>query len=161
MKATLQARYEEEGGVSVAVYDLTFSGTYDLTHTGDVTATVDLFFPFPANLETYHEVTFLVDREEPEDAVYSTAGIAWRTEMAPGDSFAVEISYQAEGANSFSYGLMQNQRTDIDIAVDVIGMQGACGSQRFTAGKRTGKHGKGRILVLALYRVDCRQGYPP
>jgi hypothetical protein len=66
-----------------------------------------------------------VDGEEPADAVYSTSGISWLTEMAPGDHLAVDISYQAEGASSFSYGLVQNQRTDIDITVDVAGLQGS------------------------------------
>ena len=45
--------------------------------------------------------------------------------MEPGDSFDVTISYSAAGANSFAYSLMHNQRTDIDITVDVIGLEGS------------------------------------
>lgn len=125
VKATLQARYEEEGGVSVTVYDLEFSGLYGLTHTGTVSATIELFFPFPANLETLHEVLFLVDGEEPGDAIYGTGGVTWRTDMEPGDNLDVAISYRADGANSFTYGLMHNQKTDIDITVDVLGLNGS------------------------------------
>ena len=61
VKATLKARYEEKGGISVAVYDLIFEGVYGLKHTAEVSATIDMFFPFPSNLETLHDVAFVVD----------------------------------------------------------------------------------------------------
>ncbi len=125
VQATLVARYEEREGVSVTVYDLDFRGEYDLSHSGTVSTTVELFFPFPNNLETLHDVHFMVDGEEPPKVIYSTRGIQWQATLMPGEGHAVEISYKADGANSFAYGLTRDQRTDIDIAVNVVGLNGS------------------------------------
>src|SRR3990172_3622555 len=43
VQATLNARYEEQQGVSVTVYDLEFQGQYRLTGSTSPTATVELF----------------------------------------------------------------------------------------------------------------------
>ena len=125
VRATLVARYEEQEGVSVTVYDLDFRGEYLLAHSGTVSTTVELFFPFPGNLETLHDVRFAVDGEEPSSAIYNTKGIRWQTTLLPGQERAVEISYKADGANSFTYGLMHDQRADIDITVNVVGLNGS------------------------------------
>lgn len=125
VRATLTARYEEEGGVSATVYDLDFRGEYRLSHSGPMSTTVELFFPFPGNLETLHEVRFVVDGEEPLGTRYTTQGISWQTVLQAGEEHQVEISYQADGANSFSYGLHHNQRSDVDVVVTVIGLAGS------------------------------------
>ncbi|MBN2006565.1 MAG: hypothetical protein JXA21_24650 [Anaerolineae bacterium] len=125
VKAVLLARYEEQGGVSVTTYDLDFQGEYSLVHSGAVSITLDLFFPFPNNLETLHDVYFLVDDEEPLGATYSTSGIHWQAFLMPGEEHQVTIRYKADGANSFAYGLMRDQRTDIDVVVEVIGLKGS------------------------------------
>lgn len=125
VQAALVARYEEREGVSVTVYDLDFRGEYDLAHSGTVSTTVELFFPFPNNLQTLHDVHFMVDGEEPSEVTYSTRGIQWQVTLLPGEEHAVEISYKADGANSFAYGLTHDQRTDIDITVNVVGLNGS------------------------------------
>jgi hypothetical protein len=125
VRATLAARYEEQGGVSVTMYDLDFAGEYQLTHTDPTSATVELFFPFPSNLETLHEVAFLVDDKEPEGVLFTTQGIHWQTVLEPGDTHNLTISYKADGANSFAYGLPQNQRANVNIEVIVLGLQGS------------------------------------
>ncbi|MBN1640978.1 MAG: zinc ribbon domain-containing protein [Anaerolineae bacterium] len=125
VRAVLDARYETQGSVSATVYDLDFAGAYRIGHTGAISATVALFFPFPAVLETLHEVRFTVDGVEPVDAGYSTEGIRWQAVLAPGEEREVEVSYRAEGAHRFSYGLQQGQRTDVDVIVSVRGLAGA------------------------------------
>ncbi|MBN1582287.1 MAG: inner membrane CreD family protein [Anaerolineae bacterium] len=125
VRATLVARYEEHEGVSATLYDLDFSGEYRLTHSGPLSTTVELFFPFPSNLETLHDVRLLVDGEEPPNAGYSTSGISWRAEIDGGQERRIEISYRADGANSFTYGLPQNQRADVDIVIAVEGLTGS------------------------------------
>ena len=125
VRAKLKARYEEQGGVSVTVYDLDFAGEYYLMHSGPVSTTVELFFPFPGNLETLHGVLFLVDGSEPPEAGYTTQGIGWQTVLGPGEERQIEIRYQADGANSFAYSLQQDLRTDIDVAVTVEGLVGS------------------------------------
>ena len=127
VEATLAARYEEREGVSVTVYDLEFCSEYILAYPGqEVTATVALFFPFPSNLETLHDVSFLVDGVEPPDAEYTLQGIGWHTEMEAGEERQIAISYQADGANSFTYGLAQGQRSDVlDVVVTVSGLTGS------------------------------------
>lgn len=127
VRATLDARYEEREGVSVTVYDLEFSSEYILANSGsEVTATVALFFPFPSNLETLHEVSFLVDGEEPPEAQYTLQGVGWQTEMEAGEEHQIAISYRADGANSFSYGVAQGQRSDVlDVTVTVLGLEGS------------------------------------
>lgn len=125
VRATLVARQEEQGGVSVTAYDLEFRGEYHLAHTEALSTTVTLFFPFPRNLETLHEVRFAVDGAEPADARYSTQGIHWETILEVGEEHQIEISYQAGGADSFSYGLQHEQRADVDVIVRVVGLTGS------------------------------------
>ena len=125
VQATLNARYEEQQGVSVTVYDLEFQGQYRLAGSTSPTATVELFFPFPGNLETLHDVRFLVDDVEPPDASYTTRGISWRTTLQSGETRRIDISYKASGANSFAYGLSRDQRSQIDVVVTVVGLSGS------------------------------------
>ena len=125
VRATLAARYEEQEGVSVTVYDLDFRGEYQLTHADPETATIELFFPFPGNLETLHEVIFLVDGVEPDTVEFSTQGIRWQTVLEPEAAHDIWISYKADGANSFTYGLPQNQRANVDIRVVVLDLYGS------------------------------------
>jgi hypothetical protein len=125
VQATLVARYEEQDGVSVTVYDLDFRGEYRLAHPGPMAATVELLFPFPSNLETLHEVRFLVDGEEPPEAKFNTHGISWSTTLQAGEEHQIAISYRADGANTFAYGLHHDQRTDVDVTVTVLDLRGS------------------------------------
>ncbi|MGD1996793.1 MAG: zinc ribbon domain-containing protein [Anaerolineae bacterium] len=125
VRATLIARYEEQEGVSVTVYDLSFDGKYDLTNPGQVTSTVEVFFPFPSNLQTLHDVRFLINDEEPSQAQYTTQGISCQTELQPGEGKQITISYKADGANSFTYGLHRDQRSDVDVTITVLGLVGS------------------------------------
>lgn len=126
VRVTLAARYEEQEGVSVTTYDLEFHGEYQLIYTGPLTTTnIELFFPFPSNLETLHEVRFLVDDVEPSGVGYTRSGIGWNTTLEAGKEVQISISYQANGANSFTYALNQNQRADVDVAFTVVGLTGS------------------------------------
>jgi len=125
VRATLDARYEELGSVSVTLYELDFRGVYHLLHSGPENTQVELFFPFPGNLETLHGVYFEVDGEQPPEVNYTTDGMRWRTTLQPGQEHQIVISYRADGVNSFSYGLHHNQRSDVDITVTVEGLTGS------------------------------------
>jgi hypothetical protein len=124
--ATLTAHYEEQTGVIITVYDLDYQSEYLLTYPGPFeNATVTLFFPFPSNLETLHEVRFLVDGEEPPDAQYTVQGISWQADLVTDREHKIDISYKADGVNSFAYGLQQNRRSDVDVTLTVLGLQGS------------------------------------
>lgn len=125
VRATLYAHYEEQEGVSVTVYDLDFTGEYHLIYDGPLDTTMQLFFPFPDNLETLHEVHLLVDGKEPPDVQYTTSGISWQALLRPGEERQIQISYQADGANSFAYGLYHGQRSDVDVVIAVVGLAGS------------------------------------
>ena len=125
VRTRLEARYEDQDGVSVTIYDLTFKGTYHLEHTGSVSKTVELYFPFPGNLETLHQVVFSVNGTEPSDVSYRPDGIRWLVTLEPGEAHEVSIGYCADGAGSFSYGLQHGQRADVDIEVAVLGVTGS------------------------------------
>ncbi|MFC2030017.1 hypothetical protein ACFLWA_04725 [Chloroflexota bacterium] len=131
VRASLLARFEEHDGVNVTVYDLDFRGDYHLAYDGlsnpvsRAGTTVQLFFPFPSNLETLHDVRLLVDGEEPPDVQYSTEGITWHTVLQAGEERRVHISYKADGANSFAYGLQHGQRSDVDVVITVVGLAGS------------------------------------
>ena len=125
VRASLYARYEEQDGVSVTVYDLDFRGEYHLVYDGPASTIVELFFPFPDNLETLHEVRLLVDGEEPSEVQYTTDGIGWQAELRAGEERQVLITYQADGANSFAYRLYHGQRSDVDVAITVEGLAGS------------------------------------
>jgi len=129
VRATLAARYQEQDGVSATIYDLDFRGEYLLSQPESAAAAVNLFFPFPANLDTLHQVRFLVDGEEPAGVEYSTQGISWRTELESGKELQIVITYRAEGANSFSYGLPRGQRANVDVMVSVENLVGSQSTQ--------------------------------
>jgi len=74
VQAYLNAHYEEFEGVSATVYELEFHGEYQLGSPDSTFTSVEIYFPFPNNLETFHEVEFLVDGEEPLGVDYSTQG---------------------------------------------------------------------------------------
>ena len=124
VRAILHARHEEQDGVSVTLYDLAFHGQYHLA-VGLMNRTIEVFFPFPANLETLHDVRFTVNGEEPLGTQYSTRGIGWQAVLQPGIEYKIDIQYQADGASSFAYGLHREQRADIDVAVEVVGLNGS------------------------------------
>jgi len=124
--ATLTAHYEEQAGVNITVYDLDYQSEYLLTYPGPVeSATVTLFFPFPNNLETLHDVRFLVDGEEPPGAQYTVQGISWQADLSTDQEHKIVISYKADGVNSFAYGLQQNRRSDVDVTLTVLGLHGS------------------------------------
>ncbi len=126
VRATLDARYEEQQGVNATLYDLGFESVYHFTYPGpSITTTVTLFFPFPNNLETLHEVSFLVDGKEPANTQYSVGGISWLTELRAGKEHTLAISYRADGANSFGYSLERDRLTDVDIQFLVTGVTGS------------------------------------
>lgn len=125
VRAKLNARYEEQQGVTVTVYDLDFQGEYLLAGPASSAIEVELLFRFPDNLETLHDVRFVVDGEEPSDAVYTTRAVSWRTTLLGGDTHRIDISYKADGANTFAYGLPSDQRSKIDVVVTVAGLSGS------------------------------------
>jgi hypothetical protein len=127
VRAALDARYEQQESIVITVYDLDFHAEYHLTYPGPaITTTVELFFPFPNNLETLHDVRFLVDGTEPQEAQYSLSGISWKTEMRADEEHEIAIDYQADGVNSFTYGLNQGRRSDaLDVSITVSGLSGS------------------------------------
>jgi hypothetical protein len=125
VRAMLRASYEEKDGVTLTVYDLDFQAEYELIHGGDYTVTLEFLFPFPSNLQTLHGVRFLVDEAEPADVQYSTQGIRWLTTLSPEEGHTVTIGYQADGVGSFTYGLYHEHRSDVDVVVSVLGVEGS------------------------------------
>lgn len=124
--ATLTARYEEQSGVNITVYDLDYRSEYLLIYPGpNENARVTLVFPFPGNLETLHEVRFLVDGEEPTNAQYTVQGITWEADLTTDREHKIVIDYKADGVNSFTYGLQHNRRTDVSVSLLVEGLNGS------------------------------------
>ena len=71
-------------------------------------------------------VQYDLDGEEPPDAEYTLQGIGWLTDLEAGEEHQIAISYKADGANSFAYGLAQGQRSDeLDVTVSVSGLTGS------------------------------------
>jgi hypothetical protein len=125
--ATLRAYYEEQDGVSVTLYDLDFESSYHFEHAPTaVSTTLELIFPFPDNLETLNGVSFLVDGQEPDNVQYLPQNIRWQTTLLPGEEHDIIIRYQANGANSFTYGLNQARRTDkLDVELIITELNGS------------------------------------
>jgi hypothetical protein len=125
VRAVLSARYEEMDDITMTVYDLDFRGEYHLVYDGPAGTIVQLYFPFPENLETLHEVQLTMGSEEPAGVEYTTDGISWQGVLETGDERRVVITYQADGASSFAYGLEQGQRSNLDVEITVEGLEGS------------------------------------
>ncbi len=126
VNATLTASYEEQEGVNITVYDLDYKSEYLLVYSGPAeSTTVTLFFPFPSNLETLHDVHFLVDGQQPDGAVFNVQGVSWQAELSTDQQHEIVIDYKADGVNSFAYGLQQNRRSDVDVTLTILGLDGS------------------------------------
>jgi hypothetical protein len=139
ISAELEVRYEDREGVTLTFYDLDFVGLYRIANTAQATMnsetkaeeihastiTAELFFPFPGTVDMLHNVQFLVDGEEPEDAQYSLQGIRWQTTLSPEEEREIEIRYKAKGVGSFAYSLDHNRRIrNLDAEITVRGAAG-------------------------------------
>jgi hypothetical protein len=72
-----------------------------------------------------HDVQFLVDGEEPDDAQYSLQGIRWQTTLNPEEEREIEVRYKAKGVGSFAYSLDHNRRIrSLDAEIQVRGVAG-------------------------------------
>jgi len=135
----LGVRYEDRGGVTLTFYDLDFTGLYRIANTAQATMnsetkaeeahastiTAELFFPFPGTVDMLHDVQFLVDGEEPDDAQYSLQGIRWQTTLNPEEEREIEVRYKAKGVGSFAYSLDHNRRIrNLDAEIQVRGVAG-------------------------------------
>jgi hypothetical protein len=116
----------ENGGL---LYDLVFHGEYQLILPDSDLNTVEVIFPFPRNLQTLHDVQFLVDGEEPDEVEFSTGAVRWQDEFFSREEHTITIRYQAEGAQTFSYVLPKEQRTDVDVQVTIVGLAGSTVSE--------------------------------
>jgi hypothetical protein len=125
VRASLSVDETNEGESSAVPYDLDFHGEYQLILPDSRLSTVEVIFPFPKNLETLHNVQFLVDGEEPRDVQYSTGGIRWQDEFVSNEEHTITIRYKAEGAYTFTYELPKEQRTDVDVEIVVDGITGS------------------------------------
>lgn len=125
VRASLSVDEINEGENSAVPYDLDFHGEYQLILPDSRLSTVEVIFPFPKNLETLHDVQFLVDGEEPRDVQYSTGGIRWQDEFVSNEQHTITIRYKAEGAYTFTYELPKEQRTDVDVEITVNGLTGS------------------------------------
>jgi len=123
--ATLHARFQDFENTTVTLYDLAFRGEYVLAHSGPDSLLLEVYFPFPSNLQTLHEVTFLVDGEEPEDVSYGLDGIRWQSILEPGDERRILVAYQADGASSFTYALQHGTRADVEVKILIDGLSGS------------------------------------
>ena len=123
--ATLHARFQDFENTTVTLYDLDFRGEYLLAHSGPDSLLLEVYFPFPSNLQTLHEVTFLVDGDEPEDVSYGLDGIRWQSVLEPGDERRIVVAYKADGASSFTYALQQGTRSDVEVKILIDGLAGS------------------------------------
>jgi hypothetical protein len=147
VRANLAARFEEQSGVTVTLYDLDFRGDYHLVYDGPASTTFQLSFPFPANLETLHEVRLLVDGEEPAEVQYAPSGISWHAVLHSGEERRVSVAYKADGANSFAYGLHQGQHADVDVVITVAGLAGSTVPRSALPATRVDATGDGEVLT--------------
>ena len=123
--ATLHARFQDFENTTVTLYDLDFRGEYLLEHSGPDSLLLEVYFPFPSNLQTLHEVTFLVDGDEPEDVSYGLDGIRWQSVLEPGDERRIVVAYKADGASSFTYALQHGTRADVEVKILIDGLAGS------------------------------------
>lgn len=125
VRASLSVEEEDSTEGLAVPYDLDFLGEYQLILPYSGLNTVEVLFPFPQNLETLHDVQFLVDGEEPENVEYGTRGIRWQDEFFSDEEHTITIRYKAEGAYTFTYELPKEQRTNVDVEIAVKGLTGA------------------------------------
>lgn len=112
---TLSAQEHRIGMDVYTRFEASYRGQFNLLHIGDQQETVRLDFPFPQGTTEARDVSLKLTSQgnlfEPAGVLYDEQGIFWAGELPPNEIVKAEVSFIAQGRDTFVYRLPASSRT--------------------------------------------------
>ncbi len=99
----LKLEHRKKGLLWYSTYRVAFSGKYQVINNSDNPREIFLNFEFPTKGAVYDKFRFTVGGEEIRDIELQLGHIAEGMQLSPGQSEDVEISYESQGLDLWSY----------------------------------------------------------
>ncbi|HEY1405660.1 MAG TPA: hypothetical protein VF857_03535, partial [Spirochaetota bacterium] len=105
LQVEIRKNIRKKGLLAFPGYTLSFHGTYVLKNSTPIRQKHSFIFPLPTNAGNISGIAVKLDgKEYTGDSNYAD-GIAWSDELSPGEARTIEITYNAQGTELFSYAL--------------------------------------------------------
>ncbi len=120
--------YRKRGLTYFSGFEFGFQGSYGVVN--DLGKSIDLVFVFPIQMSSNRVLlSDLVFRVNGESAPYDLSGsegrLVWTGRLAEGEELAVEIAFQGQGLDSFTYVLDPALPVrDFELEIDISGGEG-------------------------------------
>lgn len=99
----LKLEHRKKGLLWYSTYRVAFSGKYQVINNSDSPREIFLNFKFPTKGAVYDKFRFAVGGEEVQDIELKSGIIAESMQVSPGQTEDVEISYESQGLDVWSY----------------------------------------------------------
>jgi len=103
IEVDLKLDHRKKGLLWYSTYHVEFSGKYQIKNNSDKPREMFLDFRFPAKGAVYDNFSFAVAGEEIQDIELKSGNITRAIQLSPGESENVEISYESQGLDEWSY----------------------------------------------------------
>ncbi|MHC4397708.1 MAG: inner membrane CreD family protein [Planctomycetota bacterium] len=103
IKVDLKLEHRKKGLLWYSTYRVAFSGKYQVINNSDNPREIFLNFKFPTKGAVYDKFQFAVGGEEIQDIELQLGQVTKSMRVSPGQSEDVEISYESQGLDVWSY----------------------------------------------------------
>jgi len=103
IKVDLKLEHRKKGLLWYSTYRVAFSGKYQVINNSDNPREIFLNFKFPTKGAVYDKFLFMVGGEEVRDIELQLGHITQSMQLSQGQSEEVEISYESQGLDVWSY----------------------------------------------------------
>jgi inner membrane protein involved in colicin E2 resistance len=103
IEVDLEIDHRKKGLLWYSAYRVEFSGKYQIKNNFDESREMFLDFKFPAKEAVYDNFHFVVGGEEVQDIELKSGNITRAIQLSAGQTETVEISYEAQGLEEWSY----------------------------------------------------------
>lgn len=103
IKVDLKLDHRKKGLLWYSTYHVVFSGEYRIINNSDQPREMLLDFKFPVKGAVYDNFRFVVAGREIQDIELKSGNITKAIQLSPGQSENVEISYESQGLDEWSY----------------------------------------------------------
>lgn len=103
IEVDLKLDHRKKGLLWYSTYHVEFSGKYQIKNNSDKPREMFLDFRFPAKGAVYDNFHFVVAGREIQDIELKSGNITRAIQLSPGQSENVEISYESQGLDEWSY----------------------------------------------------------
>jgi len=108
IEVDLKLDHRKKGLLWYSTYKVKFLGKYRIINSSGEPQEISFDFPFPAKGGIYDNLHFAVGGQEIEDIELKSGNITKAIQLSPGQAQNVEISYESQGLDEWSYDFGSN-----------------------------------------------------